>query len=374
MSLFIFLSSCTTKKIRKDLTNCITINASLNSEDKFSLSKYSIDVKLIPLETSKECLIGTLQSIIYKNGRFYILSRGVNKILVFNMDGRFFGKLDAVGRGPGEYFRISDFIVDSEGNIFILDMFEIKKYNDQFQFIERYKLKLDEELHPVSFYFTKPRNIYFWNSAYSDQNRNENKYWFYVYDNNKLHGKYLAINYRDFHRKRFYDYSNKLLLSPLRFDYKILRLEGTELIDEYLIDFGKNSVPPKYQSETFSSTNSTNLSEEVINQSVIWNIFDPIETKRFFSFMASKEMWNYQFIYDKKLDKCYNIPYSNDDPLSLYNIRGAIDSSYFSVIEPNRLESYANSDSIIFNSHLDFSENSNPIIIAWTINFKENED
>lgn len=195
ISFFLLLSSCTTEKKRKDSTNCIVINASIDSKDKLPLNKYTVDAKLIPLETSEECLIGTLQSVIYKNGRFYIKSFSDNKILIFNMDGRYVGKIDAVGRGPGEYLRISDFIVDSENNIFILDMFEIKKYNDQFQFVESYKIELDKELHPVSFYFTKPRSIYFWNSAYSDQNRNKNKYWLYTYENNKLHGKHLAINY-----------------------------------------------------------------------------------------------------------------------------------------------------------------------------------
>lgn len=381
ISLFLFLTSCSPKNSTTDLTNYITINASLNTDEKLSLSKYSIDTRLIPLETSKECLIGTIQSIIYRNDRFYIKSREDNKILIFNLEGRYIGKLDLVGRGPGEYLRISDFIVDYENYIFILDMFEIKKYDDQLQFVESYKLKIDKELIPISFYFSNPKSIYFWNHAYTDQNRNENRKWLYVYDNNEFHGKYLNINYKDFDNKRFYDYSNKVLISPLRFDYKILRLEGTELIDEYLIDFDKNSIPQKYQSETFNSTNSTNLSEEVINQSVIWNISYPIETKNFFSFMASKDSWNYQFIYDKKLNKCYNIPYSKDNPLSMFNIQGAIDSSYFSVIEPYRLKTLIHSNGAntekTFSSgfyEFDFSENSNPVIIVWTINTRENDD
>ncbi len=374
---FLLLSSCSTEKIIKDSANCIIINASIDKEDKFPFNKYSIDVKLIPLETSKECLIGAIQSIIYKNDRFYVKSIGDNKILKFNINGRYIGKLDLVGRGPGEYLRISDFIVDSENNIFILDMFEIKKYNDQFQFVESIKINLDKELLPVSFYITPGRSIYFWNHAYTDQNRNVNRKWFYVYNNNELHKKHLSINYKDYSMKRFYDYSNKVLVSPLRFDNKVLRLDGTLLIDEYLIDFGKHSVPQKYQSETFSSTNTKNLSEEVINQSVVWNILYPIETKIFFSFMASKEMLNYQFIYDKDLNKCFNIPFSKDNPLSLYNIQGAIDSSYFSVIEPYRLiqSKSVETEKIISSGfyELDFSENSNPVIIVWTINFKENE-
>ena len=380
ISLLIFLSSCTIEKDSKDLSNCIVINASIDSKYKLPLDKYTVNAKLIPLETSKECLVGTIQSVVYKNGRFYIKSRRDERILIFNTKGKFMGKLDAVGRGPGEYLRISDFMIDSENNIFILDIFEIKKYNDQFQFVEDYKIKLDKELLPISFYFNKSKIIYFWNHAYTDQNRNKNRNWFYVYDHNELHKKYLNINYKDFDKKRFYDYSNKVLVSPLRFDYKILKLEGTELIDEYLIDFGKNSVPPKYRSGSFNSTNSTNLSEEVINQSVIWNIKNPIETKNFFSFMASVKQNNFQFLYDKKQEKCYNIPYSKDNPLSLYNIKGAIDSDYFSVLEPYQLESLLNSNSTqideVFSSgfsEIDFSINSNPIIIVWTIKFKEND-
>ena len=151
------------------------------------------------------------------------------------------------------------------------------------------------------------------------------------------------------------------------------RLDGTELTDEYLIDFGKYAVPQKYQSETFSSTNRINLSEEVNNQSVIWNILYPIETKRFFSFTASKEMWRYQFIYDKKLNKCFNIPYSKDNTLIFYNIQGAIDSSYFSIIEAYRLKSLKTKIYSAGFNKLDYSENSNPVVVVWTINDKENK-
>ncbi len=378
ISLFLLLNSCSTEKKIKDSSNCIIINASIDKKDKMPFNKYSIDVKLIPLETAKECLIGTIQSIIYRNEMFYIKSHRDNKILKFNIDGRYVGKLDLVGRGPGEYLSISDFIVDSENNIYILDMFVIRKYNHKFQFIEDYKIKLDKDLLPMSFYVTQDKNIYFWNHAYTDQNRNENRKWFYVYDNNKLHKKYLNINHTDFSIKRFYDYSNKILVSPLRFDNKIVRLDGTELIDEYIIDFGKYSVPQKYHSETFNSTNKTNLSEEVVNQSVIWNILYPIETKNFLSFTATKDRWRYQFIYDKKLNKCYNISFSKDNPLSLYKIQGAIDSSFFSVIEPYRLiqsESLKTEGIVSSGFHeLDFSENSNPVVIIWTINSMENDD
>ncbi len=72
--LFFILGSCTSEKRGTDLTKCTIIKASINSEDRLPLDKYSIDVKLIPLETSKECFIGSVQSIIYKNARFYIKS------------------------------------------------------------------------------------------------------------------------------------------------------------------------------------------------------------------------------------------------------------------------------------------------------------
>src|SRR5690554_4935746 len=92
ISLFLLIISCTVEKKNKDLTNCVLINASISEEYKLPFNKYYIDVKLIPLETSKECLIGTIQSIIYKNDRFYIKSIEDNKILKFDIDGRYVGK------------------------------------------------------------------------------------------------------------------------------------------------------------------------------------------------------------------------------------------------------------------------------------------
>ena len=72
-----------------------------------SLSKFEI----IPLETNDDCLIGEIDVIKKRNGRYYIQSAR-KTLLVFEEDGRFVMQVGRIGGGPGEYEILSDIDVD----------------------------------------------------------------------------------------------------------------------------------------------------------------------------------------------------------------------------------------------------------------------
>ncbi|TKG94743.1 6-bladed beta-propeller [Puteibacter caeruleilacunae] len=80
-------------------------------------------VKLIPLETKPECLIGYIDQIQVYNDRIYILdSTKARSLMVFNMDGTFIRKIGSKGRGRGEYLSPSVFAINkTDGTIHILD-------------------------------------------------------------------------------------------------------------------------------------------------------------------------------------------------------------------------------------------------------------
>lgn len=86
------------------------------------LSEFVENIEYISLQTLESSLIGgyssNAQKIVNTDNRLYILSRG--ELFCFDLDGTFFFKLDKRGRGPEEFFNITDFDVSSDNKILII--------------------------------------------------------------------------------------------------------------------------------------------------------------------------------------------------------------------------------------------------------------
>ena len=122
-------------KIKKDEKNSTTYlfedNLTLNVDtlrfkinDKLlKLDQTFSSFKIVPLETNRESLLGSPKKMIFKNELVYIhdSTKGNNSILVFDLSGKHISSLNKIGKGPGEYMGISNFSVDEEGNIYVLD-------------------------------------------------------------------------------------------------------------------------------------------------------------------------------------------------------------------------------------------------------------
>src|SRR5690606_26101942 len=78
-------------------------------EDFFSKAAY------IPLETSANSMIGNISRLCYFRDQFFILDKKGNSILIFDKKGKFLDKIEAIGKGPGEYISLMDFAIDREG-------------------------------------------------------------------------------------------------------------------------------------------------------------------------------------------------------------------------------------------------------------------
>lgn len=83
----------------------------------FSIS----EVKYVPLEVTKNSLVGKIGKILYQNGHFYIFDKANMGVLLFNEEGKFEKALYKLGEGPGEYIYPIDFDVDETGDIYIAD-------------------------------------------------------------------------------------------------------------------------------------------------------------------------------------------------------------------------------------------------------------
>ena len=82
---------------------------------------------IVPLETSDDCLLGEINVIKKRAGRYYIRTND-NRLDVFNENGKHLMKVGGVGQGPGEYTAICDFDADND-HIYILVPGKILKYD-----------------------------------------------------------------------------------------------------------------------------------------------------------------------------------------------------------------------------------------------------
>lgn len=88
--------------------------------EPLKLSELVKDVRIIPLETSEKCLIGS--NAKYYIGTSCILAFQEENILLFDEQGCFKRVVARTGRGPREYLQIRSFCVDEQHEmLFILD-------------------------------------------------------------------------------------------------------------------------------------------------------------------------------------------------------------------------------------------------------------
>jgi hypothetical protein len=85
------------------------------------LSDIAEDIKYIPLGNSGDLPIGRISSIRVSTENIFVLSG--NEIFCFDLEGKFWFRLNKLGRGPGEYTGISRFDVDSNGEFLVLNVF-----------------------------------------------------------------------------------------------------------------------------------------------------------------------------------------------------------------------------------------------------------
>jgi len=76
------------------------------------LSTIVKNIEYIPLETCPDGLLGRYGSPrFFKNG---ILISGTQALYCFDLQGKFMYKISRIGKGPGEYQRISSYLIDEK--------------------------------------------------------------------------------------------------------------------------------------------------------------------------------------------------------------------------------------------------------------------
>lgn len=116
----------------------------IKSNQNLKLSSFVDTIEFIPLETNERNLIGEVNRIIYKKGKYYIrCTQGMRnpQIHVFNSDGTFSFSIDKKGGGPGEYIGFNDFALKNNGNICIFSYKKFIEYDSTGNFLYEHEIE-----------------------------------------------------------------------------------------------------------------------------------------------------------------------------------------------------------------------------------------
>lgn len=109
------------------------VRSILVNTNKIDTTSFFLDDKLnkhIVLETTPESTIGTIDKLIVRENKIYILDKEITKSLfVFSIEGKFLYKISSAGRGPGEYMFPDDFSIDNSKNEVLIWDISQKKIN-----------------------------------------------------------------------------------------------------------------------------------------------------------------------------------------------------------------------------------------------------
>lgn len=213
------------------------------------ISEIAEGVEYIPLQTTDSILIGKVEKLIVRNGKYFIWDSQTESIICFDEKGRYLRKILKQGQGPGEYPRISDFTINMKnGNICIYsDMAQATFiYNEKGEFIKKNSFQMILNSFAMNdefayYYLGRCPNSVFFKKDYPNQYR-------YVAMKNEL----------PVHQQLSYTYNEKFTDIPLSADnfsfYKDTMLLFEDLKPEiYTID-STGCLKPRYRIEFLTNT------------------------------------------------------------------------------------------------------------------------
>ena len=124
--------------------------------DYFSLKKCELDdffknkrcEYVLLNDSSEKSLFGRPDKIEIQNGYIYIADQRMRVLVVYDINGKVVTSVGRRGQGPAEYVNLTDFDVDSVGNICILDgrLDKVLFYDSNFQFIREKALSFEADI------------------------------------------------------------------------------------------------------------------------------------------------------------------------------------------------------------------------------------
>lgn len=129
------------------------------------LSEIATNIQYIPMETNIKCLLGQSPRIQITD-HYIFISTDMEHLYRFSRNGKFLNEIGRVGRGPGEYVKIINYIIDEKNeNIYVNDSPFGKKiicYNFEGKYLQKFKLDMNSMV--IEFFYN---DIMFHNMYYT---------------------------------------------------------------------------------------------------------------------------------------------------------------------------------------------------------------
>ena len=120
-----------TDATRLDIDTCdvTKILLSERSDDGLYMNDLVDSVQYIPLETTRESLIGSISQLAFFNETFFVLDADkAQALFAFDSTGKYLWKIARIGNGPGEYSSLSNLSIDySKKQIHLLSLNPVMK-------------------------------------------------------------------------------------------------------------------------------------------------------------------------------------------------------------------------------------------------------
>ena len=241
------MTYCSDKKVEGEYPVIDVVN-SAGKYQRVYCSDYFSSIELIPLETTKECLLDVFPYPRIVLNDSFILMWGKNRLFAFDHSGNFLNQIGERGQGPGEYqYPTNYFLNPDKPAICVEDYQKIIEYDFNGNFISSFK-KLMMGNFPLSNYSYIGDGLFIGCVRYDGENRY----------------KYCLVNQNGdtvkcFPNHIFYNQVEKFSstydksLPPIRVDDRLYLqdyindtlyvLANSDLQPAYIFGFGKYSFP-----------------------------------------------------------------------------------------------------------------------------------
>ena len=346
------------------------ITADLNNPQRTSVFDYFSHIELIPLETNDDVLIGYLSRVLYYQNCFYTVDEQQSIVQVFDEKGKFISKIKKHGQGPGEYYCLTDMVINPHNGNFdlICVMSSLYSYDSSWNHIRTTWVFNSDTIRNIYSVAPLTENVYVFFTNYSEQ-------MITYYDMNEkkiLHRDYeedidIAYFFASFFV--FYEYNGEwFYYRP--YDNDTYLVGSTSLIKSYTWDFGKLNYDVKKSPIPEKDSNMDMNQLRDIGNSFPYRFSLQGQNNRYV--MAQIRLKNDVYanlIYDKSTDECKFInPF-----FELVDFRPIIVTNEFvlSYCTHGEIEKYVNEEILdetnqkIFRNLLNTREEMNPIIIKY---------
>lgn len=352
--LFTLCFSCTSITNKEESYQKINLADIISAKSTIDFDEIVKNDKLIQLEKSENSIVGNIWKLMVCDDKIYV--QDDNKTLfVFDFEGKFITKINAIGKGPNEYVELSDFDIDSStGNIKILDETTgtILIFNEEGKIVKTVKAprrcNTIVSIDNINYVYTPFR----WsgdrdagNEIITKINDSGDETLDYFFATKIKKSPYLM------YANTIVDDEKKLYKIP--FNDTIYRVSENSIVPEYILDAEDKTIPL----ELYEST-----------QAYQEKISDYIE------FVSLQILNNYFFIslsykghrYKSILSRKTNSTLLNNDDAGIFNKKldieiwpsFASDNAAYFLIEPYKL----NADNIQKEFGITITENDNPLV------------